>query len=206
MPAEIPPTALIACHECDLLQREVALPVRGEATCSRCGAHLYRDTPNGIDLALVFTISSVVLLFLANAFPLIGLELQGARNTATLIGAVGYLYGEGLAAVAGLVLITTILVPAIEVMAMLYILLPLRLGYVAAGLPAVFRIVQFVQPWGMVEVFMLGVVVSLVRVANFATVEPGIALWSFGGLMLSLSATAYYFNQRDLWACVKAHT
>ena len=79
--------------------------------------------------------------------------------------------------VAALVFTTTMLVPSIELAAMLYILLPLRLGYVVRGLPRVLRLVQIIHPWGMVEVLMLGILVSVIRTANFATVEPGL----FGG-------------------------
>jgi paraquat-inducible protein A len=197
---------LIACQECDLLQEEIVLPPGGVALCSRCKAQMYRSTPHGLERALVCTISSTILFLMANAFPIIGLELQKTRNATTLFGSVYYLYQHGLGPVAALVLATTIVVPTIELASMLYILLPLRLGHVVRGLPQVFRVVQLIHPWGMVEVFMLGIIVSIVRVSNFATVEPGLALWSFAALMLMLTASAFYFNERDLWACVKAHS
>ncbi len=198
--------ALIACPDCDLLQREIALPPRGVALCSRCNTPLYRSTPHGLERALVCTIASAILFLLANSFPIIGLELQKTSNATTLLGAVQYLYGHDLAPVAGLVFFTTMLAPCVELAALLYILTPLRLGHVARGLPHVFRLVQIIHPWGMVEVFMLGIIVSAVRVSNFATIEPGIALWSFAALMLTMTAGAFYFNERDLWACILAHS
>lgn len=194
--------ALVACHECDLLQQEAILRPKGVALCRRCGAHLYRDTPNSLDRALACILASIVLFCLANAFPLISLELQGGRTTTSLLGAVMTLYRQEIWPVALLVFITTLLVPAIELITMLYLLLPLRLGIRPAGLSAVFRFVEYARPWGMVEVFMLGVLVSVVKLANFATVEPGVALWSFAGLMLLMSATAHAFNPRDFWARV----
>lgn len=197
---------LIACQECDLLQQEIELPPGGTALCTRCNAPLYRSTPHGLERALICTIVSVILFLLANAFPIIGLELQKTRNATTLLGSVIYLYQHGLEPVAALVFATTLLVPSIELTAMLYILLPLRLGYVVGGLPRVLRLVQIIHPWGMVEVLVLGIIVSVVRTSNFATVEPGLALWSFAALMVMLLASAFYFNERDLWACVKAHS
>lgn len=197
---------LIACKECDFLQQEIALPPGGTALCCRCNAPLYRSTPHGLERALICTIVSIILFLFANTFPIIGLELQKTRNATTLFGSVVYLYQHGLEPVAALVFTTTMLVPSIELAAMLYILLPLRLGYVVRGLPRVLRLVQIIHPWGMVEVLMLGILVSVIRTANFATVEPGLALWSFAALMVTLLASAYFFNERDLWACVKAHS
>jgi paraquat-inducible protein A len=196
---------LIACRECDLLQAQIALPPRGVAVCSRCGAQLYRNTPHGLERALVCTVSSAILFVMANSFPIIGLELQKTTNATTLFGAVQYLFMHDLEAMALLVFFTTIVAPCVELAAVLYILIPLRLGFVARGLPRVFRLVQIIHPWGMIEVFVLGIIVSAVRVSSFATIEPGIALWSFAALMLMLAASAYYFNERDLWACVAAH-
>jgi len=65
------------------------------------------------------------------------------------------------------------------------------------------RFLQAVKPWGMVEVFMLGVLVSLVKLAHLASIVPGIALWSFGGLILLLAASAASFNQQGVWARVQ---
>jgi paraquat-inducible protein A len=87
---------------------------------------------------------------------------------------------------------------------MLYMLLPLKLGWVPKGLPAMFRLVQTVRPWGMVEVFMLGTLVSLAKLSHIAHVQPGIALWSFGALMFLVAAAAASFDADDLWARVEA--
>lgn len=193
---------LIACPECDLLQQQVTLPAGGVAICPRCNGHLYRSTPHGLQHALAFSLASAILFLLANSFPIIGLELQKSSNATTLLGSVAYLYNHDLEPVALLVLVTTVLIPALELLAMLAILLPLQFGTVAPGLSHLFRLVQWIHPWGMVEVFMLGIIVSLIRVSGFAEVQPGIALWSFAALMLLMSGAAEQFNERELWAKV----
>jgi paraquat-inducible protein A len=190
---------LIACHECDLVQHEVRLPTRGAALCRRCGAELYRSTPHGLDRTLAFTICGLILYLIANFSPLLGMDLQGNHNVTTLYGAVNVLYEKNLQPVAVLVFSTTILVPGLELLGMLYLLLPLRLGKAMRGFPLVFRLIQAMHPWGMIEVFMLGVLVSMVRLTHFATVEPGIALWSFAGLMAMFSVVAQSFNPREVW-------
>lgn len=196
---------VFACPECDLLQQKVVLPERGIALCGRCGAHLYRRTPNSVERTLAFTCTAVMLLILANAFPLMELELQGSRNATTLIGAVRALFNQNLGAVGTLVFVTTILVPALEMLSILYLLVPIRFARVAPAYQLVYRFIVLIQPWGMVEVLMLGILVSVVKLSSLATVIPGIALWSFAGLMLAISAAAGSFNRRDIWHALERH-
>src|SRR2546425_3584770 len=197
-------TSLIACHECDLLQREIVLPPGGTACCSRCGAVLYRNKPDSLDRTLAYTVGAAVLFILANVFPVVGLEAQGNRTSTTLFGTVRTLHDQGMTSVAVLVFVTTILMPMLDIGAMLYMLLPIRLGVVPKGLPAMFRLVQTVRPWGMVEVFMLGTLVSLAKLGHLAHVVPGVALWSFGMLMVLVAAAAASFDAHELWARAEA--
>ena len=191
---------LIACHECDLLQREAALPRGGVAHCGRSGAGLYRNRPESLERTLALTAGAVVLFVIANAFPILGLALEGQVVQTTLFNTVRSLWDQQMKSVAVLVFLTTIAMPALELFAIAYLLLPLRLGRVPPFFAQVFRMLQSVRPWGMVEVFMLGVLVSLVKLAHLAGIVPGIALWSFAALMLVMAAIASVFDARDLWA------
>lgn len=192
--------SLIACHECDLLQREIILPPDGVACCRRCGGVLYRNKPDSLDRTLALTLGAAVLFILANMFPVVGLDAQGTRISTTLFGTVRTLHDQNMTSVALLVFTTTILMPALDIGAMLYMLLPLRLGLVPKGLTAMYRLVHAVRPWGMVEVFMLGTLVALAKLSHIAAVLPGIALWSFGALMFLVAAAAASFEPRDFWA------
>ena len=192
-------SALTACHECDLLQREPLLPPGALARCRRCGFVLFRHSPDSLDRSLAYTIGALVLFIIANAFPIVGLEVQGTLNATSLYGATHMMWDEEMPDVAALVFLTTILVPAAEIALMLYILLPLKLGWVPQGLAPILRFLQSVRPWSMTQVFILGVLVSLVKLAHLAHVVPGIALWAFGGLILLFTAAVASFNTRDIW-------
>jgi paraquat-inducible protein A len=191
---------LIACHECDLLQREVPLPQGGVARCGRCDAILYRSRPESLERTLALTAGAILLFILANAFPIVGLALQGQVIQTTLWNTVHTLWNEDMKSVSALVFATTIAMPALQLAAFTYLLLPLRLGRVPSYFAPVFRMLQAVRPWGMVEVFMLGVLVSLVKLAHLAGIVPGIALWSFAALMLVMAAITSVFDPRSLWA------
>jgi paraquat-inducible protein A len=175
-------------------------PRGGAARCRRCGALLYRNIPHGLDRTIAFLLASAVLYLIANINPIVGLEAQGASTTTTLLGAVRGLLNQDLPVVALLVFVTAILAPAVEVAAMLYLLLPLRFGHVPAGFEAILPVVQEVKRWNMVEVFMLSILVAIVKLTTIASVIPDLALWSFAGLTLLMTAVAASFEPHEIWA------
>lgn len=190
---------LTACPECDCLQREVAVPENGQAECVRCGAELWRNKPASLDRTLAFLMGAAMLFFVANMFPIMRLDAQGLETSSTLAGTAWALHKEGMSSVGVLVFVTAVLAPTLEVGLMLYLLVPLRLGFVPRGLPIAFRIVDAIEPWGMVEVFMLGALVALVKLRHIATVHPGAALYAMAGFIMLLSAAAASFENRALW-------
>jgi paraquat-inducible protein A len=190
---------LIACHECDLLQREVVLEPGRVARCGRCGAQLYRSAHKNVDHTLAFILAAAMLLIVANAFPIVSLSIQGKQNATSLYSAVHDLWQQEMQPIAALVFLTTFLIPAVEITVMIYLLLALKLGRVPAGFTVIMRILQSVNPWGMVEVFILGILVALVKLTHYGSVVPGLALWSFGILTLLLAGAASSFDVRDVW-------
>lgn len=194
---------LIACQECDLLQRETRLGTGEAAQCNRCGTELYRERANGVERSLACALAASVLFVIANAFPIVRLQIQTEQTQSTLYGAVHALVAQGMWFVAGLVFVTTILVPAAQIALISYLSLPLRLKRTARTLHFAFRLLHSVRPWGMIDVFMLGVLVSLVKLSHMASVVPGVALWSFAGLMFLLAAATAAFDARAFWISVE---
>lgn len=200
----MPDTSLIACHECDALQRKVSLPPGGTAYCIRCGAQLYREPRGTFDHTLSWAISSAVLLALANAFPIVVLEVQGQQTEATLYGAARALHEQDMTAVAALVFFTTIVAPGLVLAAMIYLLSPLRFGRLAPGFGPLFRVMQASGPWGMLEVFMLGILVALVKLSHVASVLPGVGMWAFAALMITFAAMSASYDSAQIWAKAEA--
>lgn len=199
MPVDALPVAATACAECDLLVVEAANEGNGTVRCPRCGAHLYRQSRNALENVLALALAALVLLATANAFPVVGLDINGQRIDTSVFGSAGRLWQEGMQPVALLMLLTTTLVPLLELAAVIWLVLPLRLGRRPPGFARLFRLLQLAHPWGMVEVFILGVLVALVKLSHLAAVLPGVAAWCFGGLMLLLAALSVAVEPRDLW-------
>jgi paraquat-inducible protein A len=192
---------LTACHECDLLLREPAIEqIQGASTCPRCAAVLSRADRDSLDKSLALACAALVLLLLANLFPIVGLNIQGQNVEATVFGAARQLWNDNMRLVSVLVFATTVLVPLFELGALVWLLLPLRLGRRPPGFVYIFKLLRLVHPWTMVEVFMLGILVALVKLSHMADVLPGTAIWCFGLLMLALAALSSVLNRRVLWA------
>jgi paraquat-inducible protein A len=200
-------SSVIACHACDLVHRRDPILARGRVRCVRCGAELYRTNDGGLDAAIAYAVCALVLFVLANAFPLVALKVNGTTRAATLVGAAVGLYRQGYASIALLVGFTTFFVPLAQILTLLYGLVPLRFGDGAGrrgrrGPRALFRMLAPLRPWGMAEVFVLGSLVALVKLAAMAQVIPGIALFSYGLLMITLAALSGATPTEQLWRWV----
>jgi paraquat-inducible protein A len=194
--AEIP---LRACHECDLLYRIDAKSIASVAKCPRCGAVLFRRRRNSLDRTLAFTLAGLILFAVANTFPFLEFEMQGQITQTTLITGIRELYAQKMWALAMIVFLTIILAPLIQLLGLIYVLLPLKLGRLPWKLPQVFRLVHGLQPWAMMEVFMLGILVSVVKLGEMAIIVPGLALWSYGILILALAGSVASLDPDIVW-------
>jgi paraquat-inducible protein A len=141
----------------------------------------------------------LVLFCLANAYPLVEFRVNGATRETNLVGAALGLYRAGHAALGLLVLSTTVAAPLVQILGLLYLLIPLRARRRARRLSTVFRLVLQIRSWTFIEVFMLGAVVALVRLSAYAKVMPGIALVCCGLLMICMAALTNLTSPQQFW-------
>ena len=191
--------SLIACHECDLLHKIQPLPDGGAARCVRCDALLYYQKKDSLDRTLALTIAGLVLFIVANTFPFLAMKSGSIVRETTLITGVKGLYAQGMESLALLVFLTSILVPFVHIAGMLYVLVPLKFNRVPRNLALVCRFIRSLQPWGMMEVFMLGILVSYVKLAKMAKIIPGLAIYSFVVLIFVLAGAAASLDPRIVW-------
>jgi paraquat-inducible protein A len=192
--------SLVACHDCDLVYR-LPIVVPGQvARCRRCGAVIVRRTVSPIERPLALTVTALVLFVIANSFSFLALRSETHYRATTLLTGVWELYIQGFWAVAGLVFVTTFLVPLLFIVMLLYILAPMSLGWHAPGTAAMIRMIQHMKPWNMVEVFLLGILVSMVKIAKTATIIPGVSIYAFLLLVFVLAAVNFIFNPGQIWS------
>jgi len=191
--------SFIACHECDAIHHIKPLPEKVTAYCIRCGAVLYKHKPNSLTRTLAFAVAALILFVLANSFPFLGMRIGAQIRETTLITGIHELYNQGIPVIAILVFLTTLLVPFIQMMCLFYLLVPLKFGRVPRYLPQVLRFLKSLAPWSMVEVFMVGILVSLVKLAGMAKIIPGISVYSFMALIFVLAAMLVSLDTHLIW-------
>lgn len=191
--------AYVACQQCDLLHRRQPLPPGGVANCTRCGDVLYRSQRNSLDRTLAMSATGVILLIVANMFPFLTLNFEGQNRETLLITGIIQLYRQGLPLVASLVLLTGIVFPLIELAGLVYLLLPLKFSHRPYRMVTVFLLIRALQPWAMIEVFVLGILIAMVKLLDMATIVPGIALYAFFLLSFVVAAAAASLNADSIW-------
>jgi paraquat-inducible protein A len=198
--------SLVACHECDYIHRDTGFAFWGKALCRRCGALLYRRGPKDIEKAIAFNTAALILFFLSNAFPFLSLELHGRVVENYFLSGAFQLYHLGMEEVGILVLLTSFLFPLMTTLGMLYLLVPVFFGYQPWQMARVFGMVSSLKQWALVSVFMLGVLISFVKLLDMADITPGPGFYAFAGLMVFLAAASAAFDPGLIWPMVGSRT
>lgn len=170
---------MVGCPECDLLCQVGELNPGERAVCARCGCVLSVCFEDPYARAWSFGVAALVVLAIAFAFPFLSISATGVTNAMTLVQTVLYLAQYGAEAIAVLVSIFVILVPLVMLIFMVVLATALRAGRFHPLLMAPTRWLYHLNAWSMVEVFAIGVIVSLVKLAAMAEVTLGPSFWAY---------------------------
>lgn len=189
----------VACRECELQQRVPPLPPGGKAACARCKMTIARNPVDPIDRPLALAITAAVVFLIANLSPLMGMSVAGLDSSTTILGAARetWLRGSELAAVS--VAFCAVVAPGLFIAFMLLMLLAARRPPAPRWVGRLLRLSESVQPWSMSEVMLLGVLVALIKVSQFATVVSGVGLFALAVLVVLLATLGSSFDSNVIW-------
>lgn len=194
--------SLVVCEECGLAHRW-RLVVHGEtAHCTRCEAVLGRPHRLSIEAVLALTVAAAAAWLMAINTPLLSLSLRGGSESTTLPAAILAAWHDGSAIVAVVAGVTALLAPAAFIALRLYVLFPLAVGKKAPGFAWCVRALHQAGRWNMVEVFTIGVLLSLVRLAGLADASPGPGLFALGAVTV-LFAAIESAGLKHLWWSIR---
>jgi paraquat-inducible protein A len=196
-------SSLIACPHCDLLQRLPTLAPGESARCPRCNDELWRRQAHSLERPLALTLAAALLYIVANTVPMLGLTVVGRESFTTVFGGAWHLWLAGWESVAVLVFFTAVLAPGLQIGFMLAILLGALRAQPARWVGKLLHYYSIVSVWSMLEVMILGVMVALIKIADYATVIPGLALFVLGGLIFLIAAIEASFDPVAVWRRVE---
>lgn len=194
----------IACPGCDLLLNIATLKHSESASCPRCGNFLTKHREDAYDRVLAFASAALAFLIIANSYSFLSFSASGLESTMTLRQTPGALWDYGLPAVSVLVAAFIIVIPAIILVLMLVLCIPLRQGRHHPWLAPVAKLTFLAQNWAMVEVFIIGVIVSLVKIAAMATVEIGESFWAYVAFAIFFTAAVASLDRYQCWERIEA--
>lgn len=149
--------------------------------------------------AASFAIGAAAFFIIANVFPFMSMEASGQKNEISLLRGVFALYNEGDSWLGGTIAFFIIGAPFIMISGILYLVLPLMMGKIPPAGIRVCRLVIGSGAWNMAEVFLLGVLVSLLKLGHLAHVVLGISFWAFIGLIICLAAAWTTLDRAEVW-------
>lgn len=190
----------IACHECDLL---IQLPdiedTHHGLRCPRCHHRILSGHARPLQHTVALSLTGLILLATANAFPFLSFATQGQSHTITLYQAAQELYLRGFYVLAGLVFAFVILMPMLYLTAILLLTTPLLLGRSVNAPVSLGIFIDRILPWAMTEVFVIGVLVALIKIVAMADIVLGIAFWAYIAFAIVFIALSGIISRQRLW-------
>jgi len=194
---------LTACHGCDLLVEEGNIPHRSKASCPRCGSFLYEPKENTVNNTLALVITGLLLLWPAISMPMMEMTILGDTAFNTLLNAVVKIYEAGYYWIAFMVLFTSILAPAVKLFVLLIILLQIKFERHTKLLPRLFRYYVKLDTWEMLDVYMIAMLVSVIKLFDIAAIHGGVGLYCFVGLLLTSILVTVKLDKKQIWECIE---
>ena len=187
------------CHYCDTLHVAEPIAEGSRASCVRCGATLFQNRPASLVRVTAFSLTAIFLMVVVHTAPFVHMDAASMRTELTLPGAAKALIDEGTYLVGFGVALFTIVTPIVLAGGLVYVCGPLMFGRAAPGAMFVTRWMSHSEPWNMIEVFLLGVLVSLLKLGHLAELHFGVGFWAFTALMFCMAAAVAAIDKRELW-------
>ncbi len=190
----------LVCHDCGALQAIVPISKDLEMVCVNCDKALHIGHGPWLDKTTALAVTSVILFISSNLFNFFTLKIGSAEQSITILSGVYALAIREQWILAALVIVTIFLLPIFEAIALLYLLVPYRLNKPMPGQIQVLRWLVRVQSWIMLDVFLLGVLVTTVKLGDRATVFVGPGLVCYFALVGVLNLAYWLMDKDNLWS------
>lgn len=190
----------IACNDCDLLMAIPALKHRQKAICPRCGYVLTRFYQHAQTKLLISAITGIVFLFFSLMFPFLLFNLNGSEQTLTLLQSIQTYTDLSYLFISLLLIFTALVIPMCFLLCVVYISFSFTLKKLLPYTNTVLKLTLLLKPWNMAEIFLIGVIISFIKVQTMAQVEFGTSFIFYLLFIVSLISTFAYFDRYQLWS------
>jgi paraquat-inducible protein A len=178
---------ILICRDCDTVYRAIPLRRGDVALCRRCEAVLARHFGADTESGLALVIAAAIFFVIANLTPVLSIEVAGVRTEANIWFAVRSLQQGWISLAAFGLAFTTLLIPGVQIALLLWVLVFARAGLRPPGFGPVMKLLHRMRPWSMTEVFLLGALVAIAKLANWVPITAGAGIWAMAALTMILA-------------------
>lgn len=189
---------LMACHSCRKLHRDNG---KRAQYCQRCGDPLHYRAKKSLSRTWALCICAAIFMVLANIYPIMTVTYFGKDTHDTIMSGIISLVREGMAPIAAIVFVASIVVPLVKLVVLFWLLLSLQNNWKMnkRQCAQIFRILEFIGRWSMLDLFVIAILVTLVNVGNIANVTGGPAATYFATVVVLTMFAAHTFDPRLIW-------
>lgn len=189
---------IVSCHHCATLWKGV----KAHDHCGYCGARLHLRKPDSLNRTWAFVIAACIMYFPANLLPvMITTSFPGEEQQDTIMSGIIYFWTSGSWVLAIIVFIASFLVPLFKlaVMVLLLIMVQRRSSWRLQQRAQLYRIVEVVGRWSMLDVFVVSLLTGLVQIKGFATIYAGEGITAFAAVVVFTMLASISFDPRLMW-------
>ena len=188
---------LVACPHCSTVWREAP----DGARCLRCGGVLHRRRPGSIGRTWALLLSAIILYLPANLLPVMQTRSLFGVQEDTILSGILYFWTSDEYALAAIIFIASFLVPLFKLVALttLLVLTQLQSGWALVERTRLFRVVELIGRWSMLDVFVVAVLSGLVQIQGLAQIRPGFGISAFGLVVVLTMLASQSFDPRLAW-------
>jgi len=190
---------LCSCHVCGLVSRPDR--TNGTVHCPRCTAFLHSRKPHGIGRCWAFLIAAYVLYLPANLLTIMETGSLLSYRKDTILSGIIHLWKSGSPGIATIVFIASIMVPLFKLIALTILLVSVqrRSGGYTSHRAKLYRIVELVGRWSMLDIYVVTLLATLVQIQSLASVKAGPGAIAFGAVVVLTMFAAMQFDPRLIW-------
>lgn len=192
---------LVRCGSCEKLLRARPLPSGAHARCPRCGAAVSRRKQGSLARTWALVIAACVLYVPANLFPVMVVAGPGGSQADTILSGVQAMFAVGWYVVGALIFFASITVPILKILCLIGLLISVqrRSHWRPRDRAVLYRVVEIIGRWSMLDMFVVSLMVALVQLGAVANVAPGIGATFFGGVVILTIFAAGSLDPRLIW-------
>jgi paraquat-inducible protein A len=206
--SNLPLDELVGCHECDMLLRKPKLAAGDRAECPRCGFVLYTHNNQVVRRSLALVLAALLFYVPANFLPIMQINVLGQGSEDTIWSGVLSLYDSGglLKSIALVVFLCSMVIPLVKLLIQLFVLLTIRLNFARSFGLLFYRMYHHLKEWGMLEVYLMGILVSIVKLIDIASPTLDFGLACFIALLLLQVWLEVTMEPHQIWEALSGES